>query len=48
MNLDELQEIGEDYILRPLKPLRTTVEDLDAGDIPRKGWISGHLHPQNA
>jgi hypothetical protein len=36
VDLDELKEIGEDYLLRPLEPLLALVEDLDTGDIPRK------------
>jgi hypothetical protein len=34
LDFDELQEIGEDYTLRSLKPSLVTVEDLDARDIP--------------
>jgi hypothetical protein len=48
VDFDELQEIGEDYLLRPLKPLLAPVEDLYAGDLPGKVWISKHLHPQDA
>ena len=48
VDLDELQEIGEDYLLRPFEPLLALVEDLDTGDIPRKVWISGYLHSHDA
>jgi len=48
VDLDELQEIGEDNLLRPLKPLLALIEDLDAGNLPGKVWISGHLHSQDA
>jgi hypothetical protein len=37
VDFDELQEIGEDCLLRPLEPLLATVEDLDAGDLPWEG-----------
>ena len=48
VDLDELKEIGEDYLLRPLEPLLALVEDLDTGDVLGKVWISGYLYPQDA
>jgi hypothetical protein len=36
MDLDELQEIGEDNLLWLLKPLLALIEDLDTGDLPGK------------
>jgi hypothetical protein len=38
----------QDYLLRPLEPLLASIEDLGAGDIPRKVWISGYLHSHDA
>ena len=34
VDFDDLQEIGEDNLLRPLEPLLAPVEDLDTGDLP--------------
>ena len=48
VDLDELQEIGEDNLLRPLEPLLALIEDLDTGDLPGKVRISGYLHSQDA
>ena len=48
MDLYELQEISEDNLLRPLKPLLALIEHLDTGDIPEKVWISGYLYSQDA
>jgi hypothetical protein len=45
VDLDELQEIGEDDSLRSFKPLLATVEDLDPGDLPGEIQVSEHLHP---
>jgi hypothetical protein len=44
VDLDELQEVGEDYLLRPLESLLSFVEDLDAVDFPGKVWISSYLY----
>jgi hypothetical protein len=48
VDLDELHQIGEDCLLRPLELLLALVEDLDTGDILRKVWISGYLHSHDA
>ena len=48
VDLDELQEVCEDDLLRPLEPLLALIEDLDTGDIPGKVWISGYLHSHDA
>jgi hypothetical protein len=48
MNFDELQEVCEDYLLLPFELLPVLIEDLDAGDIFGKAWISGYLHPHDA
>jgi hypothetical protein len=46
MDLDELKEIGEDYLHRPLEPVLAFIEDLDAGDLPGKVWISATSIPR--
>lgn len=46
VDLDELQEIGDDNLLRPLKPLLATVEDLDAGHL-RPGHIPSLQWPSH-
>ena len=46
MGLDELQEIGDDLSLRSFQPPLAAIQDLDAGDLPGHGRISGHLQLQ--
>jgi len=43
VGLDEFQEIGDNLSLRPFQPPLMAVKDLDMGDLPGHGRISGHL-----
>jgi hypothetical protein len=48
VDLDELQEIGEDKLLRPIEPSLMAVKDLYARDLQEEAWISSHLYLQAA
>jgi hypothetical protein len=48
MDFEKLQEVGQDYPFRTLKPFIVAVKDLDAGDLSGKVGISLHLDLQAA
>lgn len=43
VGLEEIQEIGDDLSLRSFQPPPASIKNLDAGDLPGHGRISGHL-----